>query len=709
MEGILKKVDSKDAEGWSVKLDGREISVVRQHLSMDETEKNSTILSAARLLGNCSNPCGIPQHRVGIAIGKVQSGKTSNYIALTALAFDNDYDIVIIFGGNTNVLLDQTYKRVLNNFDIEKRADERILTVLTTSNNFNNYSANEIENLHLGGRKIIITALKSYSHIKKIIDMLKKANLSNKPILIIDDEGDQASLNGAVMHDKKTTTYREFVNLFNELVFSTFISVTATPHANLLISVTDDLSPDFCELISPGKLYSGASTFHYAKKTEYISIIPENENILLDVNDGVPFSLEKALSTFFVGGVIRKLRGDNSNHSMLIHPSSRVLDHREVASKVNSVLNSYRESCKSKEEEIFNRFKEFISYGYEELLSTVKEQFKFDDIVEILKKDFFDCKVQVLNGQNDMAVSSYDDFKYVIVIGGTMVERGLTIKNLAVTYLVRTNKGKENADTVLQRSRWFGYRISKGISYLDVCRVFMTECIAENFYNLKLNEDSVWENLRFGQNNGIKLKDLVRVFELDKHFNPTRTNVASCNVFKFGKWASQKSIKGMEKSMVVNTAIKDFLEGYNGEIVSYPTFDCKLYKDVDFEKLFKEIIIPYYSNPSLRFDINYMRAAMYMLKINNQELVLDVMIMRVGQNEKRKIFEDMTVDNLLQGQNGVASEDNYYPGDSKIHNNRIQLQIHNIKDPDDSNLTIPVIAFFAPENTKRLVGGNNDR
>lgn len=709
MEGILKRINNSANNRWTVKLDGREISVVRNHLSMDEKEKDSTVLSAAKILGNCADPNGLAQHKVGLAIGKVQSGKTSNYISLTALAFDNGYDIVIIFGGTTNVLLQQTYERILDNFDVVKRRDERCLTVVSTSNNFNNYSAEDIENLHRSGKKIIITALKSYGRIQQVVSILKKANLYNKPILIIDDEGDQASLNGAVKRNKTTTTYREFVNLFNELTFSTFISVTATPQANLLIDIGDTLSPDFCELISPGKLYSGASTFHYDKKTEYISIIPDNENIMLDENDGIPESFLRAISTFFVGGVIKKMRGYNSNHSMLIHPSSKLVDHRQVANKLTAVLNQYKGYCTSEEEEIFDSFKRFIQLGYEELSSTVKEKYDFEEIVNTLKTDFFDCKTQVLNGENDVNILSYDDFKYIIVIGGAMVERGLTVKNLAVTYIVRTNKGKENADTVLQRSRWFGYRISKGMSYLDLCRVFMTESIAEGFYNLKLNEDSIWENIKFGQRNGIPLKQLARVFELDPHFNPTRRNVVPyLEIYKFGKWSSQRSIKNMMDPEIINQGLKEFLNNYEYEIIHYPTFDCQLYKDIDFELFYSKIINQYYNNEDIRFDKKYMQAAMQLLRQENKPVVLDIMIMRIGQNEYRKIFEDLTIDNIFQGSNGQPEEPNYYPGDSKLYPDRVQLQIHNVKMLDNSQKTRPIIAFYAPNNTKRLVGRVND-
>ena len=130
MEGILKRDDiGSNNQRWTVKLDGNEIETVRKHLDMNESEKDATVLTAARILGNCSNPKGTPQRKVGLAIGKVQSGKTSNYISLTALAFDNNINIVIIFGGSSNILLKQTNDRVYDNFDIieRKRNDDRTL------------------------------------------------------------------------------------------------------------------------------------------------------------------------------------------------------------------------------------------------------------------------------------------------------------------------------------------------------------------------------------------------------------------------------------------------------------------------------------------------------------------------------------------------------------------------------------------------------
>ena len=715
MEGILKKIDSdNNNQAWLVKIDGKETNIIKNFLDMEENEKDATILTAAKILGNCSNPNSNPYRKVGLAIGKVQSGKTSNYISLTALALDNNINIVVVFGGSSKILLKQTNERIKENFDIKNRVknDDRSLIFLTTSDNFDNLSSDDLNDLYMSGKKIIITALKSYTHIKKITKMLKDARLDDKPTLIIDDEGDQMTLNGAVKKGKTTTTYREFVNLFEDLSFSTFISVTATPEANLLISVDDELSPDFCELIEPGKGYSGADTFHYKKYTEYICGIPQRENVILDKDEGIPESFEKAISTFFVGGVIREIRGDNSTHSMLIHPSSKKLDHKVVYNKVDRLIQQYREISLSNEEQFVKCFNDFVELGFIELNKTIPEEIDFNIIVEKVKKAIFDTRIVIVNGDNESEIS-YNFNKYYIVIGGTMVERGLTVKKLAVTYIVRTNKGKENADTVLQRCRWFGYRISKKKSYLDVCRVFMTDEMAQNYHDLKLTEDSIWQCIKYSKREGIKLKEMDRLFEISKHFNATRTNVVpAVQVFSFGTWKSQKCIKGMDTQAAINNIQldwKNFLNNYSYELVDYPNFSHLVYRNVDFLDVYNKIIKKHYENNDLRFDYKYMKAALELLQINNKSLFIDIYIMRYKRKDDKsgeyhEIYDDKTIKNIMQGRNKNVGDSTYYPGDEYLDRNNVQLQIHNVRNDKFGLTNIPVISFYAPIESKRMVG-----
>lgn len=58
-----------------------------------------------------------------LLVGKVQSGKTSNLELFTALAFDNGFNLVVIYGGYDNTLLSQTTTRFKKTFDIPNETD----------------------------------------------------------------------------------------------------------------------------------------------------------------------------------------------------------------------------------------------------------------------------------------------------------------------------------------------------------------------------------------------------------------------------------------------------------------------------------------------------------------------------------------------------------------------------------------------------------
>ena len=48
----------------------------------------------------------------GMLLGKIQSGKTKTFLAIMALAFDNEFDIAIILTKGTKALTRQTLERV---------------------------------------------------------------------------------------------------------------------------------------------------------------------------------------------------------------------------------------------------------------------------------------------------------------------------------------------------------------------------------------------------------------------------------------------------------------------------------------------------------------------------------------------------------------------------------------------------------------------
>ena len=74
-------------------------------------------------------------------MGKIQSGKTRAFIGIIALAFDNDYDIAIILTKGTKVLVQQTYERLVDDFEdfIDDNDETQIFDILHVLENLPKY------------------------------------------------------------------------------------------------------------------------------------------------------------------------------------------------------------------------------------------------------------------------------------------------------------------------------------------------------------------------------------------------------------------------------------------------------------------------------------------------------------------------------------------------------------------------------------------
>ena len=64
------------------------------------------------MLARCVPPTTQEGTETGLVIGYIQSGKTTSFITLAALARDNGYRIVIVIAGTTKPLFSQTRDRL---------------------------------------------------------------------------------------------------------------------------------------------------------------------------------------------------------------------------------------------------------------------------------------------------------------------------------------------------------------------------------------------------------------------------------------------------------------------------------------------------------------------------------------------------------------------------------------------------------------------
>lgn len=601
-------------------------------------------------------------------------------------------------------LLKQNASRISSAFSV----DTEKLTVLKTNDNKTLINSARIKDFVENGHKVIIVGLKHSKHIARITEIFDNEFLADKSVIIVDDEGDQATLNTRAYQKSISTTYDSVLTLKGKLKSHCFLSVTATPQANILIETFDKLSPDFGELVYPGEGYCGLQEFHGENADRYVKEIPEVEPNLLD-DTGVPESVYQAMALFFVGNAIRRSRGDMGTQAMLIHPSQKKFDHRVVEQKIQNILDDWKSKAKTR---IAGKMD--ISYGYlKNLLKAAYDSFVSDGVTcqpfDNLENQILDrikqCSPILVCNSEENASENAELYKTNIFVGGNLVERGITFKGLAVTYITRRAKGKSNVDNTEQRARWFGYKAK----YLDVCRVFATRDIKDDFACILEHDEDMWASIERAQERGIPFEDMPRMFKLARsaYLNLTRRNVARTENFALSVWKRQKYFMADYKIVLQNTEfIEDYKKRHEDQLIEQRHNSVQIHRvleNQDFEQVYMELLskLQFASNEFL--DSEYfakLRDALIKLQLG---IYVDVYWVRDIYHSTRKIREDYSIQQLFQGRNPNTSSPLYYDGDRSLADKKpdhIQLQIHFVKPTNmpEIDYYAPVLALYVPEN-----------
>ncbi|MCA1054316.1 Z1 domain-containing protein [Rossellomorea aquimaris] len=464
----------------------------------------------------------------GLVLGYVQSGKTANFTGLLNKAFDEGYKIAIVLSGIHNDLRAQTQLRLEDEVigqsnkgvgSIVNSDEMHFIQSLTTVNeDITGIPLNLSYNL--SGSKTLLVVKKNKDVLEHLIKLLtkliKQAGDSNLPVIIIDDEADQASIDTSDKkkgEDPKTINrlIRETLMLFNQ---KAYVGYTATPFANLLIgahnetlSEGQDLYPkDFLVGLPKPDAYCGPDEFFNAAENAddnrpslIIDIGDEDENLFKSIKkkdehykvDSVPPKLKEALLSFLIAVSVRNLRGDENEHnSMLIHTSRFTLVQRSLKEVIdeefNNIVNNVRyDSSSSDVQQIENLYHdEFVNktQKWNHAMGTNYDTYEWKDVYEVMKKIALKISVMELNGESEDALEYHkykEDGLNVIAVGGDKLSRGLTLEGLSISYYYRNTL---MYDTLMQMGRWFGYRKS----YLDLCRIYTSDDIAANFEHLAI-------------------------------------------------------------------------------------------------------------------------------------------------------------------------------------------------------------------------------
>ncbi len=376
------------------------------------------------------------KHRA-LIIGQVQSGKTKFMIEQTERALESNFDTVIIIGGTNNNLLSQTQNRFFKKFE-----------------EFIFFDIKGTSRTAIPNGKSIITTLKGKDSLIKIKEIIK--NSYDKKILIFDDESDFGSINTS--SSEEPTTINKLLNeIYEEIHSGLLVSVTATPFADLISDNSKNIK--YAYIIKANEEYTGISFF---------------EN-----NDDIYKTLEIEKSS--------KILPKKLSYSIITDHIKRVVQSGEKSSQI--LLNS--SLGKIYHDRDFTNFSQIINELLSIPLNNIFEDDQRDKAYKILKE--ISENIIIMNQDGNY---NYDEEKHSLVIGGSLVSRGFTFSKLFTTVIINEPLGKQSADTLLQRARWFGYR-RKIYKYMkvyttDTIRSSLTECEElVNYLNKLLEENSI--------------------------------------------------------------------------------------------------------------------------------------------------------------------------------------------------------------------------
>ncbi len=452
--------------------------------------------------------------RCTLALGYVQSGKTTSMAALTAAAADNGFDVVIAFLGTKLLLLDQNRSRIEKMLGMDQAFYKWI--VLPSIKGKSDRA--EIEEQLDRNRTLFIPVLKNARQIEKVVAAVNAVDRELK-ILIIDDEADQASLNTRPATDNPSSTYQAICDLRTACPDHLYVQYTATPYAPLLLPPDDPLMPTTVEFLTPGEGYTGGREFFITNAEKVIRSIPLTDEGGKNQIEKLPRSLLTALASFVAGAsVLLAQEGVAAAPiSMLIHPTHR----NDAQAKYNFLLKRFMHQIRSLDNLAESDFGSLVKIEYERLIDNGIEPVREPEFWEQAASVVIETTISLVNSETDINRVQWNQSPCHILIGGNKLDRGFTVEGLTVSYLNR--KASEQIDTLEQRTRAYGYRSR----YLPFCQLFASPRTIRVLRGIVHTEDDLRANLRDHLEDGGTVDNWAKDIGLDlpAGTRPTRKNV----------------------------------------------------------------------------------------------------------------------------------------------------------------------------------------
>lgn len=473
----------------------------------------------------------------GLVVGDVQSGKTASYAGVVNRAADAGYRIIIVLAGMHKILRLQTQKRFdqdVLGYDTDPKTRQKdqpmrplgvgtfrellvdSLTMAALNGDFSQRLADQAT-FSPDSKPCLLIVKKNAKVLENLNNWIARLPGPAKapPVLVIDDEADQASVDTGDQPLLEDGTFKEEYDpkrvngeirkLLMKFERRVYVGYTATPFANIFIHderSARDFGPDLfpstfiASLTPPVDYFGPAAVFGTNDEADNRGLplvrpldqlgegwIPETHDKTLKPRfnglDVIPPSLEQAIDSYLLTCAARLARGQGREHnSMLVHVSRFVDVHDEVHRQVLKYLVETRAMISNGDVETLQRLKAIWDTDFVPTTAAVAQTIHglntiavtWDQVRAVLADSSDKIEVITANGKSKVDID-YDAYKAtgrsLIAIGGDKLSRGLTLEGLSASYFLRAS---QQYDSLLQMGRWFGYR--RG--FADLCRLYTT-------------------------------------------------------------------------------------------------------------------------------------------------------------------------------------------------------------------------------------------
>lgn len=485
--------------------------------------------------------------RPGMLLGKIQSGKTRGFLGVIAKAFDRGFDIAIVLTKGTKTLVKQTVQRIEGEFS--DFIEEESVFLFDIMHMPQSMTKSERK------RKMIIVAKKQNKNLERLLELFNSRypELKERRVLLVDDEADMASVR-FVKNQKKSgekrddragnlaqgTIAQQMDDLRGSVQGMAFLQVTATPYALYLqpeeyVPTRDFVfypkRPSFTELLPIHGGYVGGDQYFGDFGTDdpchYLHVkVPLEELDALRSKDGRQIrsdrywttknidALRRAFMTFLAAVVVRRWQQEDQGekrrkYAMIMHNDTQRAAHEWQWETVEGMRSAFEDAEAIGDQ----RLRVLFDLAYSDLSASVaankgrvpEAERAFKGVCELISEG--EINVQRVNSDTDLAAlldARTAELKLRtqanIFIGGSILDRGITVPNLISFYYGRNPK-RMQADTVLQHSRMYGNRSRQDLA---VTRFYTSDIVRERLETIHKLETVLREAFARGDDaNGV--------------------------------------------------------------------------------------------------------------------------------------------------------------------------------------------------------------